>query len=172
MTKEYELNLITAIVIRSPWVSRFFLNLCSISNYGSQSNPTGVDPGWDFDDFLYHELTIFSLDPDHGTIPLTKTISTTIGLKASNARKVSRRCIPLECGVLAIVRFIPCWWTDLTVYAAPVSDSIDIPLVSGAIKDQQTIFQTVFNETDISNIPQVWALCKTSSLSMERVYQI
>jgi hypothetical protein len=57
----------------------------------------------------------------------------------------------------------------LTVYAAPVSDGIDIPLVSGAIKDQQTIFQTVFNETDISNIPQVWALCKTSSVSMERV---
>ncbi|EJD06965.1 uncharacterized protein FOMMEDRAFT_102997 [Fomitiporia mediterranea MF3/22] len=42
----------------------------------------------------------------------------------------------------------------------PLSETTNIDLLEKIISDQRQILMTVFNETDVTNIPQVWALYK------------
>ncbi|KDR78329.1 hypothetical protein GALMADRAFT_138431 [Galerina marginata CBS 339.88] len=42
----------------------------------------------------------------------------------------------------------------------PLSETTNIGLLQGVIANQTEILQTVYNETDVSNIPQIWALYK------------
>lgn len=46
----------------------------------------------------------------------------------------------------------------------PLSVTTDIGLLEEVVANQTEILQTVFNETDVSTIPQVWCLC-TNSIS-------
>ncbi|KAF4611503.1 hypothetical protein D9613_003870 [Agrocybe pediades] len=42
----------------------------------------------------------------------------------------------------------------------PLSETTNVALLEGVIQNQTQILQQVYNETDVSNIPQIWALYK------------
>lgn len=43
--------------------------------------------------------------------------------------------------------------------AVPLSETTNIAVLEKVISDQRQIFMNVFNESDVTNIPQMWALC-------------
>ena len=41
----------------------------------------------------------------------------------------------------------------------PLSENTNIALLEQIVSDQRQILTNVFNESDVTNIPQMWALC-------------
>ena len=41
----------------------------------------------------------------------------------------------------------------------PLSETTDVSLLESVIRNQTLILQTVYNTTDVSEIPQIWTLC-------------
>ena len=43
--------------------------------------------------------------------------------------------------------------------SSPLSETTNIDLLEKIVSDQRQILMSVFDESDVTNIPQVWALC-------------
>ena len=54
----------------------------------------------------------------------------------------------------------------------PLSETTDIALLESVIRNQTRILQTVYNTTDVSDIPQIWTLCQFLLLLMHSILSL
>ena len=45
--------------------------------------------------------------------------------------------------------------------AAPIAGGTNVQLLEKIISDQRNLLKEVFNTTDLTDIPQVWTLCRS-----------
>lgn len=80
------------------------------------------------------------------------------------ARSHMNPCSLLGWEVPVMVRFCfcllypMCYW--IIVSTEPLTEGMDISLLERVVSDQRQILTDVFNGTDITTIPQIWALYK------------
>lgn len=80
---------------------------------------------------------------------------------ALSVLKGLKKYIPLECGVMVMVRAVVCkkkLWFLYFFMLEPLAEGMDISLLENIVSVQRGILSQVYNVTDVSTIPQLWTL--------------
>lgn len=84
------------------------------------------------------------------------------GSLVPNEPSLLKEYTPSVCAVTVIVSSLIVCSSILRLMftsAVPLSETTNIAVLEKVISDQRQIFMNVFNESDVTNIPQMWALC-------------